>query len=233
MSEFSEEEELPPVPEGKPEPIPTNVPFIEKSEPPTLVLETENRVVDLTPVIMEPEKFLVTDNNIPLISYVHLAFANIFNTAGSDLEKWKKLPEIVRRDVLLHCDRFGAGYCKGQAEAMAINPTNDLLKEFGALNRKQFKSVDTGLSFEFVKKGTEIIDFYYSRESISNPTGFIEKFKELPQEGRFYDYVYQMAKEARVHIEDWDHEFAKYNWQRGTMIHLSVQALERCLHERG
>ncbi len=191
-----------------------------------------------SPAIIEPVKIRATDLTLPLVSYVNIAFAYVFSNPGSDLEKWNKLPEIVQRDVLRHCFHFGVGNCAGEAEELACRVFNSRLSttfqnEFKKIDKKKFAPVAVGLSDHFVQTGTRLLELFYSKETVNNPGAFMQQFRTLPEEGRFFHYVYDMAKLAKIHIEDWDTEFAKYNWSRPGMMNLSIQALERCLHTTG
>lgn len=202
------------------------------------ILNSFPAVLSNIPVSIEPVKIRATNFDIPLVSYVNIAFASVFSTDSTDREKWNKLPKIVQRDVLRHCFHFGVGNCKGEAEELACRVFNSRLsttfqREFDVLNKTLFHSVAIGLNDHFVQIGTKLLELYYTEQTVNNPGGFMQELRKLPEEGRFYHYVYDMAKAAKVHIDDWDAEFAKYNWNLGTMMNLSIQALERCLHTTG
>ena len=158
------------------------------------------------------------DDDVPVKSYIDLAFTNL---------TWSNLPEQVRRDALLHV-KYSPGV-QGKAEATVLT----IFKDLGTISQK-LKYTRTFLSSndEFSIKGQKLLDLYYSDKS-----GVFGEFKEgfeaLPKPDRFYGYVYEMAKAANVEIADWDHDFAKHNWNKPGIFHLSIQALERCLHTNG
>src|SRR5262249_33643173 len=86
----------------------------------------------------------------------------------------------------------------------------------------------SALSETFIKKGEEILALYYSPEW--SKINFAHHLQALPHENLFFQYVYEMALEAGIHIEPGDYNFAGNNWLNLGMIKLSMQALERCLH---
>ncbi len=221
-----------------PSPILTPPPIVDLPTPPSpppvdspvIHPPISERVVDLTPHAPEPVLVRATDLSIPLVSYVGLAFDDLLKNPN-DQETWKSLPEVVQIDVLRHTFHYKS--CEGKAEDVArrlFKTTPALQRQFTALSKKPHSIETKALSEEFVNTGVKLLELYYSPKAIKEPYHFIQEFKKLPKEPRFFQYVYEMAKSAGVHIEPWDHHFAEYNWDRPGMIALSVQALERCLH---
>lgn len=201
--------------------------------PPTAVSPTVSplidRVIDLTPPVEEKRVYRATDLELPLASYVDLSFADLMKK--TDEEIWQALPNTTKRDVLLHCIHLHN--CNGKVEGIACRMFNTFEKqekELPALNRELRTVSRIGLSEEFVQKGEELLDIYYSEERLQNPHVFIQKFRELPKNNLFYYYVYEMAKLAGVEIPSWDFKFAENSWELPGMRKLSVMALERCLH---
>jgi hypothetical protein len=168
-------------------------------------------------------------NEIPLISYIDIAFEDLLKK-GSDKEKWNALPGIVQKDVWRHLNYNPS--LKGQAEDVArrIFNTMEIFDQMDAWNKKKFTEPNNGLDRQFVTEGQALLDILYSDQG--NYQEFLRRFQALPKNALFYQYVYEMAVKANVHIESWDHEFAKYNWNRPDMLPLSTQALERCLHSK-
>jgi hypothetical protein len=205
-----------------------------------LILESPQE--DLAPIVIvepatpptsvqSPLRFTAQDPTVPVISYIDIAFVDLLNR-GSDQDQWNSLPPIVQKDVLRHVHYRPS--VKGKAEDLARRIfKNDgwrIQKQVMTLNQRYTPAPATGLKEEFTSKGQELINFYYSDKIVGQFHNFINRFRELPKESRFYQYVYEMAKAANVHIESWDHHFAEYNWDQPGILHLSVQALERCLH---
>lgn len=183
------------------------------------------------PAPIETPKFSANDPNIPVISYVDIAFEELLKRGG-DAEKWDALPQIVKKDVLRHVYYYRN--VKGKAEELALrifkNDGLAIQNQVNTLNKRHIPTPVNGLPESFIAAGQALIDFYHSDKILGQYHNFINRFRELPKEPRFYQYVYEMAKAANVHIESWDHQFAQYNWDQPGIIHLSVQALERCLH---
>jgi hypothetical protein len=163
----------------------------------------------------------------PVNSYIDIAFKNLLESTKSDKEKWEALPPVVQKDALRHVWHLGI---KGEAESLARRIYKD--SKIFELARKQelLQNPNTGLNQSFMDKGQELLDFRYSDAGARNYHKFLQRFNELPKELRFYQYVYEMAKANGVKIEDWDHDYAKYNWNKEKILPLALQALERCLH---
>ncbi|MBS0604314.1 MAG: hypothetical protein JSS60_04660 [Verrucomicrobia bacterium] len=221
----------------KPQPISTTVssPIQQPLAPvttPVQLMGGQTLVVLSPQISTEPKRIQASDLDIPLVSYVNLAFENHLRTLDVT-STWRTLPEIVQKDVLRHTIKHAD--CRGKAEDLArahFNTIPKLEEQFRALSKKTLPQVETGLSPEFVQKGESLLNYYYSEKALKDPFSFSQEFKKLPKEPRFYQYVYEMAKAAGVHIEPWDHHFAENNWDQIGMIPLSVQALERCLHTK-
>jgi hypothetical protein len=182
-------------------------------------------------VVPQTPKFSVKNPNTPVISYVDISFEELLKK-GSDQDKWGSLPPVVQKDVLLHVHYRPS--LKGKAEEIALRVFNNdgwkIQQKVGNLNQSDIPSPETGLSKDFVSAGQSLIDLYYSDKIVGQFHTFIDQFRALPKEQRFYRYVYEMAKAANVQIESWDHNFAENNWDQPGILNLSVQALERCLH---
>jgi hypothetical protein len=180
---------------------------------------------------VQPLKFQATDPKVPMISYVDIAFKELLKQ-GSDETKWRSLPPIVQKDVLRHVHYRSS--LKGKAEELARRIfKNDgwaIYQEATSSNKQYLQAPVTGLQENFVSTGQELIDLYYSDKIVGKFHDFIQRFQAFPKVPLFYQYVYEMAVAANVHIESWDHNFAEYNWDKPGILHLSVQALERCLH---
>lgn len=195
---------------------------------PAQVLNSAPALEELTPRKPEPVRILATSDNIPLVSYINIAFANCIQAANDDLTIWNSLPDLIKKDALRHC--YYLSNYNGKAEEIAarlFKTTTQVGIELKSLeNNPLSRKAKTGLSPAFIEKGEALLQMYYS----SNRLKFYQEFHSLPKEPLFYKYVYEMAKAAGIHIESWDHHFAEYNWNKITMMNLSVQALERCLH---
>jgi hypothetical protein len=181
----------------------------------------------------EPIRYKPTDLQIPLISYIDLACKEQLSTPSSDLQIWESLPRNVRIDALRHVSHFGN--CKGKAEEIACRlfklipkvqeELNILVRDRPPVERKE------GLSAEFLTEGEKLLELYYSPQTLKNFSSFIDTFsKRLPKETLFFRYFYEIALEAGVHVEPWDHQFAEHNWTKIGMLAFSIQALERALH---
>jgi hypothetical protein len=182
----------------------------------------------------EPIRYKPTDIQIPLISYIDLAYKEQLSAPSlDDLQIWESLPRNVRIDALRHVSYFGN--CKGKAEEIACRlfklipkvqeELNTLVRDRPAVERKE------GLSAEFLTEGEKLLELYYSPQTLKNFSSFMNTFSEkLPKETLFFRYFYEIALEAGVHVESWDHQFAEHNWTKVGMIALSIQALERALH---
>src|SRR5262249_29176345 len=110
--------------------------------------------------------------------------------------------------------------------------SNKIFSQMDGWNKKKLSGVDNGLDQHFIKEGQALLDFLYSDKVSGQYFEFIQRFQALPKNALFYQYVYEMAVKANVRIESWDHEFAKYNWDKPSILPLSIQALERCLHAK-
>jgi hypothetical protein len=186
----------------------------------------------MTPiVVIHSSEFSALDPNVPVLSYVDIAFKELLNQ-GRDEEKWNSLPQIVQRDVVRHVHYYPS--LKGKAEETARRIfKNDgwaIQKKCIDLNKVYMPTPATRLREDFVTAGQALLDFYYSDKIVGQFHNFIIQFRQLPKDPPFYQYVYEMAKAAKVNIPSWDEHFAEYNWSQPGILHLSVQALERCLH---
>ncbi len=181
------------------------------------------------PIVAVALPSIPNKKEIPLISYIDIAFEDLLKK-GSDKEKWHALPAIVQKDVMRHLNYHPT--LKGQAEDVArrIFSMMEIFDQMGAWNKKKFTEPNNGLDKQFVTEGQALLDILYSDQGSYQE--FLQRFQSLPKNALFYQYVYEMAVKANVHIESWDHEFAKYNWNRPDMLPLSIQALERCLHSK-
>ncbi len=160
------------------------------------------------------KKYSVNDD-IPVKSYIELAFPNV---------RFLDLPDLIKGDVLRHAKYSPGVRGKAEEEAVAI------YKDLGSISQKLKSIRSIPLSNdEFSIAGQKLLDLYYS-DKIGVLGEFMKGFEALPKTGRFYQYVYEMAKAANVHIADWDKQFAENNWNKPGIFHLSIQALERCLH---
>jgi hypothetical protein len=191
-------------------------------------IEMAKPVVEI-PVAAPVKSYKATDSNIPVISYVDLAFRERLAEPAEDSALFNSLPAIVRMDVLRHV--WFLGHYQGKAEEVACRlfkqiPTVE--KEFNALKNRKPLVGKNPLGEAFIKRGEELLELYYSPAGIKS--NFSHQFQTLPKEGLFFQYVYEMAKEAGVRIESWEYNFAECNWLQPGMIALSIQALERCLH---
>lgn len=175
--------------------------------------------------LLPPRRITANDHDIPLVSWINLAFGHVMNRSTA-LENWQALPEIARHDALRHAIHYPT--CQGKAEDIA----RELFKTVDGLQKElpqkpHYPLIQTGVSPEFVQIGESLLRAYYPR---TIPSSFDREFPTLPGENRFYLYVYELAKAAGVHIEDWDREFGAWNWNKMGMVHISMQAIERCLH---
>jgi hypothetical protein len=130
-----------------------------------------------------------------------------------------------------------------------VNVTGELKK----INPQQFSLQPVGISPELVLDGETILKTHYERpvrtysgkkelyevrnkkcdeEHEKYRTAFTDYINKIKGTSLFYQYVYEQAKAANVQIEEWDKQFAEYNWNKEGMHMLSVQALERCLHSQ-
>ena len=184
-------------------------------------------VIAPSPQMPEAPRIYSTSFNIPIVSYINIAFANCLQTTADDSAIWNALPSLTKIDALRHCHHMSN--CNGKAEKIAAR----LFKTIPEI-RVQLKTLESDpllprtknpLSPAFIEKGEALLQLYYS-----SPLNFHKELQSLPSETLFYQYVYEMAKEAGVHIEPWDYHFAENNWNKVTMMNLAVQALERCLH---
>lgn len=213
-------------------PPPTNATFQEITQEPPKEISKPATVISLpNPVITAAPKFSAQDPKVPLVSYVDIAFEDLLKNGNED-EKWSSLPPVVQSDVLRHV--YYRPSLKGKAEEIARrifkNDCSTIQQQINRLSRANIPSQDPRLGADFVTQGQELIDFYYSDKVVGQFQNFISRFRQFPKEQLFYQYVYEMAKAANVNIESWDHHFAEYNWDKPGILHLSVQALERCLH---
>lgn len=176
----------------------------------------------------EPVRFTVNSSNIPLVSYINLACKEAIEKAGEDFAFWNSLPPLIQRDALRHCCYLYG--CQGKVEEVACR----LFKQVPTMQYEIFRLEANGplvpeirkLSPAFIEKGEYLLNLYYS----SNKDKFYQEFYSLPPEPLFYQYIYEMANAAGIHIEGWDHHFAENNWKNPNMMRLCLQALERCLH---
>lgn len=179
---------------------------------------------------------IVTDPGFKLhfrISYIDLACADVIKKNQSDQTTWDSLPGIIQKDALMHCIHLQS--CQGSIEELAcrlFKSINELQMQLRLSRLKSFP-VKTTLSEKFIKKGEELLLLYYSDKYNTSSLAcldFYEELLSLPKETLFFQYVYEMAVAAGIHIEPWDHNYAENHWRRIDMICLSIQALERCLH---
>ncbi len=219
---------IPSAPEIEPEEIPT-------VQTPPAALEQPIQTPP-QPIIQQTAPFVAIalpsnpdKQEIPLISYIDIAFEDLLKI-GNDKEKWNSLPMIVQKDVIRHLNYHPN--LKGQAEEVAsrIFTRMDIFDQMGPWNKRKFTEANNGLDKQFVTDGQALLDFLYSDKNTGKYHEFVQRFQALSKNELFYQYVYEMAVKANVHIESWDHEFAKYNWDRPHILPLSIQALERCLH---
>ena len=180
---------------------------------------------------------VVTDSGTGLhfrSSYINHVFSDFDKQGRSDQETWDLIPLITQRDALRHCVYLPS--CSGGAEELACRLFKgiDELKmqlRFADLGLTSFKNPE--LSAKFVKEGEELLELYYFKSYPDNSClDFYDKFKKLQPEGPFLQYFYEMAIAVGIQIESWDRQFAENHWKRLDMIHLSVQALEKCLHTK-
>jgi hypothetical protein len=217
---IEESEDLAPAPAPASAPAPAPQQVVEEPRAPIV----EQRVVAVTPTL--PRKGYKATDAIPLVSYLNIAFRGCFEP-GDELNSWNHLPSLVQLDVLRHIS-FG---CEGKAERFAARHFEDVFKirdQITVLKGYPKPTEIHGLSREFVEKGEAFLVLYHDR-----PNGFMNwqaELEKIPKEPRFLHAIYEMALEASVIIESWDTDFARHNWQHPSMIPLTVQALERCLH---
>lgn len=173
-----------------------------------------------------------TDNQeVPLISYIDIAFEDLLKKED-DQQKWNSLPLVVQKDVMRHLNYQVR--LKGRAEDVArrLFTREKIFTQMDEWNKKKCNIPDNGLDKKFVTDGQALLDSYYSDKDHGQYYEFTQRFRALPKNALFYQYVYEMAVKANVRIESWDHEFAKYNWDKPSILPLSIQALERCLHAK-
>ncbi len=175
------------------------------------------------PAVQMPRVYTANDFEIPRISYVDIAFRDLFKK-GEEAKSWDSLGPIVQLDVLRHLSWLRS--YPGRAEEYArkrfpyMNLVDDQIK---ILEGSQMQRNVSGVDSAFAEKGEAFLNERY--RDLSN------RIDSVPLEPVFLRYVYEMAKEAGVEIAEWDHDFAKNNYSKNIgMIGLSVQALERRLH---
>ena len=219
-----------------PAPLPTQQPVLQTNlpPPPPLPIQTITAAPPQTNATVHTSNIpslTAGDKEIPIISYIDIAFEDLLKK-NSYQEKWEALPIIAQKDVMRHV--IYQPRLKGEAEDTVRHLFGTKIHQLAIdLKNKSAQAPETGLDYQFVTEGQALLDFFYSDKCVGNFHIFIERFRALPKNSLFYQYVYEMAVKAGVQIESWDHEFAKYNWDKPGMIPLSIQALERCLHTAG
>ncbi len=195
-----------------------------------------------------------------IISYVDLTFSEEIKNANTYEDVRKSLPEHALRDVLRHLSRYTIiegkvekmieNYNNGEIKAGRYNwiNVNDQLQP---INSKKYTLQPVGISEELISKGEEILKTHYElpvRMYSGNPenyelhnkqcdraheqyrAAFTDYINQIKGTSLFFQYLYEQAIAANIHIGDWDKQYAEHNWNKEGMHMLSIQALERCLH---
>lgn len=218
------------------------------------------KIIVVKEALVERIKLTADSNHIPIFSYVDLAFSEELKDANTYEEVCKRLPKHALRDVLRHLSRYSIIQGKVEKMIEKYNNEEikagryDLINvkdEIQKINPRQFILQPVGISQELLAKGETILKTHYelpvrmysgNKEICESHNkkcaeadekyhvAFTNYINEIKGTSLFFKYVYEQAKVANVHIEDWDKQFAEYNWNKKGMHLLSVQALERCLH---
>jgi hypothetical protein len=182
------------------------------------------------PVATQPtsrKKYKANDLNIPSVSYVDLAFKeHLAAKQADDASLFYSLPQIVQIDVLHHVCRGVSGKAE-EAAGRLFKQMPKIQEQLEILKKKNLVG-KSALSETFVREGEKLLALYYSPEWLK--INFAHHLQALPHENLLFQYIYEMAQEAGVHVETGDYNFAENNWTNLGMIKLSMQALERCLH---
>lgn len=172
-------------------------------------------------------------------SYLDISFAALLDSGKSDQEIWNELPALNKKDALRHV-RTLPNSIQGKTENIArrIFSNVDTRKIGQEINKLPSPSypVNPGLSESeagrrlFREKAEKVLDLYYSMTLDMVPS-VLQKFRALPvsKEPLFLKYVNEIANASGIAIDD--HSWAEYHWSEDKYFLISLQALEKCLHE--